>query len=53
MSNLDAFLDLCRRVSAETDPIKLADLKGALEFMLQSRGIQLLGVEPKRFLEPN
>jgi hypothetical protein len=53
MPNLDAFLDLCRRVSTETDPIKLADLKGALEFMLQSRGIELLGVELKRSLEPN
>jgi hypothetical protein len=53
MPTVKAFLDLCRRVSIETDPVKLQDLKGALQFMLQTKGIDFLDAEIKCGLGAN
>src|SRR6266581_4156370 len=39
-AKLEAFRDLCRRASIETDPAELESLKDALRFMLRSEEIE-------------
>lgn len=51
-AKLEAFRDLCRRASIETDPAELESLKDALRFMLRSEEIELPAVEKER-LKPN
>ena len=51
-AKLEAFRDLCRKASIETDPAELESLKDALRFMLRSEEIELPAVEKER-LKPN
>ena len=50
-AKLEAFRDLCRRASIETDPAELESLKDALRFMLRTE--ELNAVEKKPGLKPN
>ncbi len=43
-AKLEAFRDLCRKASIETDPAELESLKDALRFMLHSEEIELHAV---------
>jgi hypothetical protein len=53
MLNIEAFQDLCRRASIETDPAELENIKEALLFMLRTEEMELRGIERKPGVKPN
>jgi hypothetical protein len=53
MLNIEAFQDLCRRASIETNPAELENIKQALLFMLRTEEMELHGVEKRLGLKPN
>jgi hypothetical protein len=56
MLHIEAFQDLCRRASIETNPVELENIKNikqALLFMLRTEEIELHGVEKRLGLKPN
>ena len=53
MLNIEAFQDLCRRASIETDPAELETIKEALSFMLRNEEIELRDIHRKAHLKPN
>ena len=53
MLSIEAFQDLCRRASIETDPAELENIKEALLFMLRTEEIESRGIERKPGVKPN
>ena len=53
MLNIEAFQDLCRRASIETNPAELDKIKQTLQFMFRLEEIELYGVEKNPGLKPN
>ena len=53
MFNLEAFQDLCRRASAETDSAELETLKDALRIMLRFDGVSVEPAGGRIKLKPN
>ena len=53
MLNIDAFRDLCRRVSIEKNPAERDNLKDALRLMLRTQEVELHRVEKNPGLRPN
>jgi hypothetical protein len=52
MFHLEAFQDLCRRTSVETDPAELEILKDALRIMLRFDGVSVEPAEKKLYIKP-
>jgi hypothetical protein len=53
MFNLEAFQDLCRRASLETDSAELETLKDALRIMLRFDGVSVEPAGGQIKLKPN
>ena len=53
MLNFDAFRELCRKASAETDHVELQKIKETLQFMFYLEEIELYGIEKNPGLKPN
>ena len=52
MFNIEAFQDLCRRASIETDPAELEVVKDALRIMLRFDGVTVEPAKKKLYIKP-